>query len=239
MSDTRLAELVSVFSTGSTTLYCSLKAQKEFPHWTEGCPDPTTTTTTTTPAPTTSTTTPAPTTSTTTPAPTTARPAVEVLADDEVEPLGPRRLLKRGGHHGGHGKARTQFTVAAGRIYGFKNKGGCRDDSSFTCFDDLLADDCAYTAITTVTDATDGNTVTLTFTSTTDSDGVAETIALVCPFSGKAKGDDCDAPTEESIRCERQPYSYGGDDNREFSLECSTVEDVWDGDYPACPSALQ
>lgn len=234
MSADRVTELVSVFTTGTETLYCRLRAEKEFPHWTDGCPDPTTTTTTTTtPAPTTSTTTPAPTTSTTTPAPTTPRPAAEVLSDDGEG--GPRRLLRRGGG-GGSRKARTQFQVSAGNISGFKNKGGCRDEDSFTCFDDLPADDCAYTAITTVTN---GDTVTLTFTSTTSTDGTVETIELVCPFEGKIKGDDCDNPENEVIRCKRQNYSYGGDDDRKFSLMCGTVEKPWEGDYPACPSALQ
>merc|ERR1719356_2401300 len=100
-------------------------------------------------------------------------PVVVFSADteEEVEEPGIRRLLRRGrgGRRGRWNRARTQFTVEGGDFYAFQNKGGCRDDDSFTCYDDLLATDCAYTVISS---STSGNTVTLTFTSRVDETGV-------------------------------------------------------------------
>jgi len=232
MSAEREAELVSSFTTDSTTLFCSLKAPKRFPHWTEDCPDATPAPTEATLEPTVATSEPTVATTTTVTTTTTPRPVVDTFSADG----GQRRLLRRGRR----GKGRSQFQVSAGQISGFKNKGGCRDDDSFTCFDDLLPTDCAYTDIEVT--STDGNTVTLTLESREDDTGATETIVLVCPFEGKVKGSDCDAPEEEKIRCKREEYVYEGDTHR-FDLECSTEEKPWtsrDGtDYPACPSALQ
>lgn len=234
MTADRTAELISSFDTGTTTLYCRLKAPRRFPHWTEACPDPTeepiTTSTTAQPSA----------------AVTEAPPAVEVLAaessESEEEGPGQRRLLRRGGRRGGSfRRAKTQFTVSEGSITGFKNKAGCRDDTSFTCFDDLTQTDCAYTYMEA---STVGSTVTLTLMSKADeTTGQPETITLVCPFEGKVKGDDCTAPEEEMIQCTDVTYDYGGETER-FGLQCSTEEHPWvdrEGNdlYPACPQVLQ
>lgn len=241
MTDTRTDELISYFTAGDTPLYCRLKAHKRFPHWTKDCPDataaPTVATTTavatTTVPPTPMTTTPPPTRAVSEDTPVEETPVVVFSADtEEEEEPGIRRLLRRGrgGRHGRWNRARTQFTVEGGDFYAFQNKGGCRDDDSFTCYDDLLATDCAYTVISS---STSGNTVTLTFTSREDETGVAETIDLVCPFEGKIKGENCD---EDTIECTHEDYTYDGR-TRHFSLQCSTVEHPWDdADTNVCPS---
>lgn len=115
------------------------------------------------------------------------------------------------------------------------NKGGCRDEDSFTCFDDLPITDCAYTTITSSVNSNDAEEITFVFANADSS----ETVTLVCPFEGKIRGRNCD---EQVIKCKDQAYSYGGVD-MEFSLMCSTTEQDWgrhdDNVYPECPTALQ
>lgn len=216
MEDADFTNLLSSFTTGTTTLYCKLGADNDFPHFTNGCPDPTTTTTTTTTSPPVSTTTPTPV------------ETVLLSADG-----GQRRNL--GGRRGGRrGRERTRFQVTAGVFSSFMNKGGCRDESSFTCFDDLPTTDCAYTSITSSVNADVPEEITLVFANADSS----ETVTLVCPFEGYLKGSDCD---EQVIKCRHQEYTYG-DDTMDFSLKCSTEEQTWgrhDSDYPECPAALQ
>merc|ERR550539_409273 len=72
--------------------FCSLKAPKRFPHWTEDCPDATPAPTEATLEPTVATSEPTVATTTTVTTTTTPRPVVDTFSADG----GQRRLLRRG-----------------------------------------------------------------------------------------------------------------------------------------------